>query len=449
MQTEKLTRTRVRIISFITFVVSVLCVWAICEKVQKDRFEQAVITAQRRAIAQLCEYFDSMQTQLEKSEYANGVAMFARITSEVERNASGAKNALGTLDSGQTHLVNIYKYLSQAGAYTATIGKKLANGTPVTHKERETLRSLAQYAGLLHEKFMYMNDLMEGGMFSFDEVDATLESTAMADAVSYLSAAAGAEESFSDYPTLLYDGPFSDGVLQRESLFLKGQPEITETQAAEIAAEILGAPDAARLVADGQNSGKIETYNFYYEGREIQITKRGGHLLMLLSDAFAGETVYTGEDAVAIGALFLEKCGYKDMVSSYYATQDGICTVNFAYQQGDYICYPDLIKVSVSLTDGRVLSVDAASYLMNHHVRSLSADCIRISAAVRRLNPELRIRQIRKTVIPTAGGDEAIAFEFLCVNRDGQDALVYIDAVNGAETEIYLLLYSDGGTLTK
>lgn len=449
MKVSKLKRSKIRIISFVTVLVLLLSISLICENHRGDRFEQEVNLTRQRAVAQLCEYFDSMHTDLVKCEYANSVSMVSKIGARLEKNAAGAKTALASLDAGQTQLSNIYMYLSQAGAYVASLAQKTALGEKISAEERTQLQELARYAGVLYEKFTFMNDLMESGSFSFDAVQDELADTKMENAVSYLSAAAGAEESFADYPTLLYDGPFSDGVLKKESAFLKTQEKVSLHTAKEKAAAILGAQHPDQLVENGENAGKIETYNFYYNGCEAQITKHGGHLNLLLHEAFVGESVYSGEQAVEQAAAFLEKCGYKNMVSSYYSANDGICTVNFAGSEDGFICYPDLIKVCVSLADGRILSVDASSYLMNHTQRDAPTRTVHIAQAVKALRSDLRIRKIRKCVIPTPGGGETHAYEFLCTDADGQDALIYIDMETGAEDEIFLLLYSDGGTLTK
>ncbi|MCC8016101.1 MAG: germination protein YpeB [Clostridiales bacterium] len=39
-----------------------------------------------------------------------------------------------------------------------------------------------------------------------------------------------AEETFSDYPTLLYDGPFADAVLNKESEIIKNAKEKTKDE---------------------------------------------------------------------------------------------------------------------------------------------------------------------------------------------------------------------------
>jgi hypothetical protein len=45
------------------------------------------------------------------------------------------------------------------------------------------------------------------------------------------------------------------------------------------------------------------------------------------------------------------------MKESYYINQGGVLTINFAYMDGDFVCYPDLIKVGVAMDDGEIVSL--------------------------------------------------------------------------------------------
>jgi len=47
------------------------------------------------------------------------------------------------------------------------------------------------------------------------------------------------------------------------------------------------------------------------------------------------------------------------MKETYYLNENGIITINYAYNQDDVIMYPDLIKVKVALDDGALFSVVA------------------------------------------------------------------------------------------
>ena len=52
-------------------------------------------------------------------------------------------------------------------------------------------------------------------------------------------------------------------------------------------------------------------------------------------------------------------------------------------------------------------------------------------------------------MIPTEGGGEQFAYELLCEDDAGKHVLIYVDTVTGEEDDILILLYADGGTLTK
>ena len=137
------------------------------------------------------------------------------------------------------------------------------------------------------------------------------------------------------------------------------------------------------------------------------------------------------------------------MKESYYSTQDGICTINFAYEKNGVVYYPDLIKLSVSLETGNVISFDARGYIMNHTERSLPENMISADDAKTAVSDYLTVMSTRLAVIPTDYKAEKTAYEFYCKTPDEQEVLVYIDVLTAKEDDILLLLYSDGGILTK
>ena len=61
----------------------------------------------------------------------------------------------------------------------------------------------------------------------------------------------------------------------------------------------------------------------------------------------------------------------------------------------------------------------------------------------------LTVKDMSLAVIPSPYGTECFTYELLCEDGYGQDVLVYKDVVTGKEDDILILLYSDGGTLTK
>ena len=443
-------RTKIRWIAFGAALAVGLTAWGIIGSVTAKRQQRVLAAAGERALTQMCEYLERIETDLTKAVYAGSPAMLSRLTNDLNTSAAGAKSCLSALNTGTGQLYNLYKFLSQVGDYTESLFRKVSAGGDLTEKERVTLKKLKSYAANLSKQFDYMAELNNSGCFSFEELKDELAQTDAGSErmVSYLSAVNDAEESMADFPTLIYDGPFSDNILQKESVLLKGAAQVTLAQARAKAAKAMGVEERY-VFSDSSSAGKLAAYNFHSDHKRAAVTLQGGYAAYVLSDAAAGEERLTGTDAVQKAAAYLNALGYGQMVSTYYAAADGICTVNFAYKAGDYICYPDLIKVSVSLSDGSVTAMDASDYLMNHKERDPPRLQITAEDAARTAAENLYVLRTRLAVIPTEAGTENFAYELLCEDDAGQQVLVYVDTVTGTEDDILILLYADGGTLTK
>ena len=181
----------------------------------------------------------------------------------------------------------------------------------------------------------------------------------------------------------------------------------------------------------------------------VAVSKRGGYIVYLLSSANAGEVKITEKQAIENARKFLENNGYLYMEESYYSTDDGICTVNFALNEYGVTCYPDLIKVSVSLDSGNIVSYDASGFIMNHTARQFDEPKISEDEARKSVSPLLQVMSSKRAVIPTSYETEQDTYEFNCKSESGQEFLVYIDTETGFEDDILILLYSDNGILTK
>ena len=67
---------------------------------------------------------------------------------------------------------------------------------------------------------------------------------------------------------------------------------------------------------------------------------------------------------------FLSDRGYAAVRETYWTKENGTLLISFAGVQDGWVCYPDLIKVRVSLSDGEIVGFDAAGYLLNHAERT-------------------------------------------------------------------------------
>ena len=443
-------RAKIRIAAFSAALFTAMLAWAVTATVKADRYGRTLRLNDQQALTQLCEYFDNIEVGLMKSLYANSDNMLSVLSSDLQKQATGAKTSLSALSSGDTAMLNTYKFLSQVGEYTAALNKKAAAGGTFTPEDRATLEKLLGYAAALSTRFDRMAELMNSNWFSFEALDKSMNSVEKGSEqmVSFMDSAADAEDAMTNFPTLIYDGPFSDNILSKESVLLQNAEPISLQEARAKLCEYLGAQDSD-VLEEGEANGRIACYAFRVNGKTAAITKNGGFLSYVLSDARAGSSKLTDTDAIENAAAFLYNVGYRGLMSTYYSVHDGVCTVNFAYVQDGYTCYPDLVKVGVSLNDGGIVTLDASDYLMNHVERELPAIAVTAEEAAGGVAETLSVKRSSLAVIPTDSGGEQFAHELLCETGNGQDVLVYKDVTTGKEDNILILLYSDHGVLTK
>lgn len=400
-----------------------------------------------RSLSTLEACMSSINTNLTKGLYANTTPMLSSMAISLTRDAASAKNSLSALPLSDTQLDNMLKFLSQVGAFVSTLDRKLSLGESITSEERNQLKQLIDVSQKLLSELDTITQGVEDGSVSFKQAGSTLQKSAD-QSVQIDSAFGDAEQTLTDYPTLIYDGPFSDHILNQTPKTLEGKTDISKEKALEIASDFIGV-DKSTLRFDSETNGVIETYNFFVDSINISVCKKGGAVLYLLGSSNAGESVISPEQAVENAKNFLRAKGYENMKESYYSTQDGICTVNFAYENEGVICYPDLIKISVSLETGNIISFDARGYIMNHTDRPPVQSKISADEAKMSVSDYLTVMSSRLAVIPTDYKTEKTAYEFHCKTPDEQEVLVYIDVLTAKEDDILLLLYSDGGILTK
>ncbi len=401
-----------------------------------------------KVLGEFCESLDSITTSLQKSICSGTAEMLEENSKELFRQSSIAKVSLAALTDSPADAEEIYKFLSQVGDYTLYLSAALDNDGTVKKEDSESLDQLLAYSESLSRAFEEITADYNNGGVTFSQLISIISDESDYDKISFSQSFSDSQQTFSDYPTLLYDGPFSDTSLNRKSQFLP-EKEVTADEAAQTAADLLG-EDPSALKKEADVDSEIEMFCFSKNDMSIGITKRGGYVCYLMNPVFAGEATISAEEAIKRGLSYLSEIGYTEkMKESYYSVYDGICTVNYAYAQDDTVCYADLIKVSISLETGKIVSLDARGYLMNHRIRQLPENIISAEEAVKSLSPRLTVLSQKKAVIPLENGSEAFCLEFRCKTHLGSEVLVYTDCLTGEEKEILLLLYSDNGVLTK
>ena len=83
------------------------------------------------------------------------------------------------------------------------------------------------------------------------------------------------EQELSDYPTLIYDGPYSDHILEAQPQMTANAKAVTEKKAKQSAARISGV-DEEKLGSMGTASGHIDTFVFGNDDLRVTVSRFGG-----------------------------------------------------------------------------------------------------------------------------------------------------------------------------
>ena len=414
-----------------------------------SRYRTTIEQGYQMALSELSDYMTNIKNSLSKGIYANTSTGMLSVAAKLCSDSAGAKSALSRLPVTSSEGEKLHKFLSQVGDYSRSIINAASRGYEFSSQNRDTLVSLSSYADKLSPVLEELSAKYGDGKTQLG-IKQTIKGNLTEEAPQEFQLDydfGEINDSFASYPTLIYDGPFADSTQHRESIFLTGYGEINEQEAAAKAAAFLSCAENA-LTALEATDGKIPSYVFSTSSDEyITVSKKGDFVVeMTKSDPPSGESLEY-EDALKRAAEFLKKNGFKNMRESYYAINNDVCVINFAYTQDEVICYGDLIKVGVSMKNGEIVSYNAENYLMNHCIRNIDP-YLPISAARRSLSPYLTEEKSRLAVIPLHGDVEYLCYEFLCKGVDNEEILVYINCESGLEEQILILMKSDNGILT-
>ncbi len=437
-------RTFIRTVSFLSAAVIVAVGFYVKEMSKSKKYRQIIQNNYAGAFDELSSNLNDISMNLTKISYVSTPKQMATYASELYSQAQLAKGALYKLPAGDSELSTIYKFLSQVGNYTLSVSKDVIGGSSVTDKQREELHSLSAAAKTITDAIEETDINYNNTEYWTKEIEGKLKNTLNEQNLG--SALGELESTLSDYPTLIYDGPYSDHILNKKPLMTENAKEFSEDEARNIA---IKATKEEKIKYEGMQNGKIDCYRFENDNVTATVSKKGGYIVYMRKSRTVGDHKLTYDKMLNNAKKYLSDMGFDNMIDTYYFTDSGICVINFAYLDGQTICYTDLIKIGVSVDNGEIMLVESAGYLTNHTSRAFESIETSPDEAAAVISRWLTIEKTSIALIPTSGGGEVRCYEFACKNEDGGDIMVYINAKNLDVEQVQILLKTDGGTLVK
>lgn len=417
--------------------------------------QESVIASENmynQALYQLVDYMQNVESYLAKATISTGATHGAETLTNLWREANLAQTYLAMLPIESQDLENTSKFLNQVSDYSYALSRKNIKGEKLTDDDLKNLKDLYEYSVNLSNIVNQISSDLNAGNISWSDLtgDGTVE---FAQQVSGdLDISSTMEENFHEYSGLIYDGAYSEHITTKEKKGLTGE-DISEEEATKKVEDFIGKDNIEEISNLGYSeNANIPAYTYSINTKKednvsVTISKKGGHIVYLNSNRDVAVENLTNNEAKDKGLEFLKQKGIENMEPTYYLKDEGVLTVNYAYEQGNVLMYPDLIKLKIALDDGEILGMETTGYLNNHHQRTIPNVKITKEQARKNLNKDLDIKSERLVIIPTEWESEILCYEFKGKIND-TDYLVYINAETGEEEDILVIVDTPNGILT-
>ncbi len=345
-----------------------------------------------KAFYETCELTEAISSNYRKLLVAADEMQMQVLLGEISRETQGAAGNLALLPLGEQTISATIKFINQAEDFAESLSQKIAEGSGVSESDYATMETLSESAAEFSVSLSKLLERYERGEAVFDATDYAETGN---ESLYPLTSEAG------EYPVLLYDGPFSDGATTGQYEALSTLGKISVEQAEEKLRAFIPVDE---LSYTGESHPEVDCYEFRIRSGDYEIsagvTQNGGEVLYLLPETGESQINYTEQELCDIARTFLISRGYGAMEMSYYSRFGGILTINYAAVQDGVVLYPDLVKIQLSMKDGRIIGLDAKNYLKNHRTRSLATPALTQEEAMLRISPRLAATSARLCLIP-------------------------------------------------
>lgn len=385
---------------------------------------------------------NNIETNLSKLLVSKDEKMQEKYLTQIVSLCESSSNSLASLPLDHNALNQTTKFVNQLGGYAFSLHEKIVKGEDITDDDISQLEILHQSATQVKYELNRLANLINSGYSIVDNIaDPNIRIN------NFSGEWNGVNNNTIEYPSLIYDGPFSDSV---ENKIVKGlsDKEINQTEAEM---QIKKWFEGWNVNGSGETNGKdFTTWNFSLSKDDeigyAQITKKGGLLLAFGSDVQVNAENKSLEECELLAQKFAEKVGIKDAKIVWSTNCEGFVYCNLVYVQDGVVVYPDMIKIKVSSTTGEIVGWEARSWAFNHIVRTNLKPTISKETAQTKIDPYLDVLSAKLTVIPSEYVGENLAWEFKAL-KAGSVYYVYIDAFTGEDRNIMKVIDTNDGEL--
>ncbi len=392
----------------------------------------------RATLYELVSVSEDMDNNLSKLRVSSGANEQRRLLTDVLVDTALMESALERIPVDQATSTDISAFVNRTSRYASGLLSKLASGKALSADELSTVSALYEINSRLYDE---LNDIATH--METDDFTAFLHGSDSDVGQKFGEIGQNANKSQE-----ISDAPFSNEGNVGENR-LAALPEISSSEAKEKLAEYLSAYRLQEIEYTGETAAPGMTcYNFEMKDEDgvtlfAEITKNGGKLAFFDTYEECTEKNFDLETCDKLARDFLAELGVDDVEAVWLSDGGMVADLTYTAISGGVRAYPDLIRVRVCESKGRVVGIDARGYLVNHHERTYEANLTEREAR-ETLSSELTVEASSRALIPL-DGQEVLCYEFVC-DYNGQQYIVYVDANSGEEVQMYRVRESARGS---
>lgn len=378
---------------------------------------------------------DELDTNLARAEASSSSSDRVKVLSDIAVDSENAETILERfpLDSQTTERLS--SFINHMAGDARGMLYTVADGGELSENQLERL-------GYYHD----MNSKIK------EQVNSLIESACQSD---MLAAMNGKDCALFETFAAIQNNVFGEHTGKRrtppEITYLEGEEEITASAAEELAKEYFSSYSVTGATCTGEAAGMVSAYNVNLTTDDgemlVQLTKRGGKVLMFDSYKDCSTRNFSVDRCADIASDFLAEIGYDDLEPVWANEYGTTCSITYAPKQDGAIVYADAVKVKVCEERGIVTGIEAIDYVMRHKDRNIEEAQITEAEAQSSINGAIEVESCRLALIPQAG-EETLCYEFFG-EMDGTQYYVYVDACTGEELEVKTVVGTAQGNIIK
>lgn len=265
---------------------------------------------QQREMADVIAAMADIEVNLSKLLIASGARQSVSLLGETALLAQHVESGLSRMAVSEQTAGDAMKFAGQMGQYSLALAAQVSDGGMLTGDDERQIEDMMQACHALGQQLAG-----QGGEISWPDAET---------------------DSGIEYPSLIYDGPFSDGKTDRQSALLNTS-RFSRQQAREAAAKYAGVT-VEHVTEAADSGGRFEAFGFTADTPDghiaVQVTGQGGFLLWMMPENAEFAQRRGEEECLQNAKVYLADVGFGEMEPCFVQQYDGMVVCQFRRRAG-------------------------------------------------------------------------------------------------------------------